>query len=76
MGKMSPLLREAVDRVSELPAAVQNRIARHIIGLDPLGLYGLDDEERAAIAEADAQIERGELLTDDEVAALFHELEV
>lgn len=41
------------------------------IGLEP---YILSDEERTDIEEALAEVERGEVASDEEVAALFDKL--
>jgi hypothetical protein len=67
------LLEQAFDKVSTLPDAQQDELA-HVL----LQLAGVDQppiqltpEEEADLAEADAEIARGELATTEEVRAMW-----
>jgi hypothetical protein len=62
-----------LELVSAWPAAAQDELVKCIADINAryTDIYRLDDEERAAIEKALAAVERGELATDDEVAAVF-----
>ena len=65
---------EAVfDRVRTWTPDQQERAAELLLVLEEEGrdIYVLDDEELAAVKEAEAQAARGEFLSDEEVEALF-----
>jgi hypothetical protein len=67
---MSSLLDQAIARVRELPVEKQELAAQALLAFAQhvkQGIYRLSPEERAAIAEARAQVQRGELATDAEV---------
>lgn len=70
---MTKLLEHAVETVRSLPAEVQDDLARTLLLLagkaEPV--IRLTAEERADLAEADAEIARDELATDDEIEALW-----
>ncbi len=61
------------ERVRTWPPERQERAAELLLILEKEGpdVYVLDDEELAAIEEAEAQAARGEFLSDEEVEALF-----
>ncbi len=70
---MARLLDHAVETVRGLPPEVQDDLARAL-----LQLAGQDQprirltlEERADLTEADAEIERGEFASDEEIKALW-----
>ena len=72
-GYMTRLLEQAVETVSALPAEMQDELARVLLQLagveqPPILLARGED---AGLAEAEAEIERGELATDDEVRAMW-----
>ena len=66
-------IEEIFERVRTWPAEQQERAAEFLLRLEEQGanVYVLDDEELAAIEEAEAQAARGEFLSDGEVEALF-----
>ncbi|MBR0874421.1 hypothetical protein JQ633_28980 [Bradyrhizobium tropiciagri] len=70
---MTRLLDQAIKTVSNLPDAEQDELARvmlQLAGVDQPPLQ-LTAEEEADLAEADAEIARGELATADEVRAMW-----
>jgi hypothetical protein len=70
---MTTLLDQAIERMRSLPPETQDDIARVLLRLagDSDTVYRLSAEEEADLIEADAQIARGELATDEEVEAVF-----
>ena len=70
---MTKLLEHAVETVRSLPAEVQDDLARTLLQLAGTDqpVIRLTAEERAELAEADAEIARGELATDAEIKALW-----
>jgi hypothetical protein len=66
---MSRLLEQAVATVSALPDEVQDEVARMLLAFAGIEQppIPLTPEEEADLAEADAEIARGELGTDEEV---------
>jgi len=70
---MTRLLEQAFDTVSSLPEAEQDELARvmlQLAGVDQPPLE-LTAEEKADLAEADAEIARGELATAQDVRAMW-----
>jgi hypothetical protein len=70
---MTRLLEQAVATVSALPDEMQDEVARMLLayaGIEQPRIQ-LTPEEEADLAEADAEIERGELATDEEVRAMW-----
>ena len=70
---MTRLLEQAVATVSALSDEVQDEVARMSLafaGIEQPPIQ-LTPEEEADLAEADAEIERGELATDEEVRAMW-----
>jgi hypothetical protein len=70
---MTKLLQEAIERVLQLPEAVQDEAAEILLSVaskraEPVYL---DDETRKAVREGKAQASRGEFASDDEMAAFF-----
>ncbi len=70
---MTELLDRAVERVRALSPEKQDEFARVLMSLASEGeeIYRLTPEEEADLIEAEAEIERGEIATDAEVAAVF-----
>jgi hypothetical protein len=70
---MTELLKYAVETARGLSAEMQDDIARTLLQL--LGraapLYQLSEEDRADLADADAEIERGDFASEAEVKALW-----
>lgn len=70
---MTRLLEQAMETVSVLPDDVQDELARILLqfaGLDQPPIQ-LTAEEDADLAEADAEVSRGEFATDEEIAAMW-----
>jgi hypothetical protein len=70
---MTRLLEQAIETVSALPDDVQDELARILLqfaGVEQAPIQ-LTAEEEADLAEADAEILRGEFATDDEVRATW-----
>ena len=70
---MTRLLEQAFDKVSTLPDAQQDELARvmlQLAGVDQPPIQ-LTPEEEADLEEADAEIARGELATAEEVRAMW-----
>ena len=70
---MASLMDQAIDALRHVPADRQDEVARTVMqfaGLDQ-PVYELTPEERADIAEAKAEIERGDFATEDEVRAIW-----
>ena len=70
---MTKLLQKALEKLSALPDERQDELAQMLILVaekeqEP---YVLTPEERAAVEEGLAEIERGELATDEDVAAVY-----
>ncbi len=70
---MTELLKQAIARVRTFPAETQDDFARVLLRLagEEERVYRLTSEEEADLAEADAEILRGDLATDAEVDAVF-----
>jgi hypothetical protein len=76
---MTQLLDDAVIAVRRLPPEMQDRIARAMLALagdESDEAYVLTPEEEAAIAEADAEIARGEGIGGTELQAFWRSLGV
>ena len=71
MGELSKRMVEAFKMAGGLPEAEQEEIADYLLNVLSSEIYVLSDDERAAIAEADAQIASGDLMPDAELAALY-----
>jgi hypothetical protein len=70
---MTRLLEQAMETVSVLPDDVQDELARMLLlfaGVDQPPIQ-LTAEEDADLAEADAEVLRGEFATDEEIAAIW-----
>ncbi|MGY8664747.1 hypothetical protein Q3C01_20655 [Bradyrhizobium sp. UFLA05-109] len=70
---MTRLLDEAFSKVSVLPDSEQDELARALLelaGVDQPAIQ-LTEAEEADLAEAEAEIARGELATADEVRAMW-----
>lgn len=73
LSTMTKLLEQAVDSVRSLPAEVQDELARLLLQVagEEQPVIRLTSEERADLAEADAEIARGEFATDEQVRAIL-----
>lgn len=70
---MTKLLEHAVDSVRTLPPEVQDELARLLLQVagEEQPVILLTPEERADLAEADAEIARGEFATDEQIRAIL-----
>lgn len=73
---MIKVLESLIDRVAALPKEAQEEVVRSVVEIEQrhTGVYRLDDEERADILAALEEVGRGEVATDEEVAAVFRRL--
>jgi hypothetical protein len=75
---MTRLLEQTIATVSALPDEVQDEVAHILLafaGIEQPPIQ-LTPEEEADLAEADAEIARGELSTDEEVRAICAKYEL
>ena len=70
---MTKLLERAVDSVRALPPEVQDELARLLLQVagEEQPVIQLTPEERADLAEADAEIARGEFATDERMRSIL-----
>ncbi|HYW61923.1 MAG TPA: hypothetical protein VE865_01845 [Bradyrhizobium sp.] len=70
---MAEVLERAVETLRNLPAELQDDLARilHQLAGHDQPVVPLTADERADLAEADAEIARGELATDADLRALW-----
>ena len=70
---MTKLLKEALEKVSQLPDERQDELARMLIdtAASDLSPYMLSDKERAEIEKALGEADGGEFASDAEVAAMW-----
>jgi hypothetical protein len=70
---MTKLLDAAIDRVRQLPPEAQDELAAAMLHFAEMDVRGvpLTPEEKIAIAEAEAQLVRGERVSDSELAAFW-----
>ena len=62
-----------IERIGTWPEELQEEAVRSLLALEArhIGAYRLSDDEREAIEEGLAQADRGEFVSDDDVAAFF-----
>ena len=70
---MTKMMKEAIAVLEELPEDRQEVLARAILDYasDDDGIYHLTDYERREVSAGLAEIERGEIASDAEVAAVY-----
>ncbi|MDR6818906.1 hypothetical protein J2X76_004088 [Neorhizobium sp. 2083] len=71
---MTKLLDRAIEAARELPAEMQDEIAEILLrfmGEDDGDVYQLTPEEEADLEEADREIERGEVVGEEEVRTIL-----
>jgi predicted RNA-binding Zn ribbon-like protein len=70
---MTKLLERAVDSVRTLPPEVQDELARLLLQVagEEQPVIRLTPEERADLADADAEIARGEFATDEQMRSIL-----
>ena len=73
LSTMTKLLEHAVDSVRALPPEVQDELARLLLQVagEEQPVIRLTPEERADLAEADAEIARGEFATDEQMRSIL-----
>ena len=73
LSTMTKLLEHAVDSVRALPAGVQDELARLLLQVagEEQPVIQLTAEERADLAEADAEIARGEFATVERIRSML-----
>lgn len=73
IGAMNKKLETLLDLVSTWPEAAQDELMKSIADIEARhgSVYRLSEEEKAAIENALAAVDRGEIATDEEMAALF-----
>jgi predicted transcriptional regulator len=76
--RMTKIIREAIEALRDLPEERQETIARAILDYASHddGVYHLTDVERAEVRAGLAEIERGEIASDDEVRAVYERIGV
>jgi hypothetical protein len=67
--KVECLIRE----VSELPDDAQEELVQSLVAIraEHLGIYHVDDEERAALARSAEDVRHGRFASDDEIEGMF-----
>ena len=75
---MTKMIKEAIEVLRELPEERQETIARAILDYASRdqGVYHLTDAERAEMRAGLAEIEQGEIATDEEVRAVYKRIGV
>jgi predicted transcriptional regulator len=75
---MTKMMKEAIEVLRELPEERQETIARAIIDYasHDEGVYHLTDAERAEVRAGLAEIERGQIATDEEVRGVYKRIGV
>lgn len=68
---MTKLVEQAVAAISQLPPETQDDLARLMLALAESAPTPLAPDEAAAIAEAEAQIERGERVPAETIQAFW-----
>jgi hypothetical protein len=67
------LVETLLERVADWPQEAQAELVKSIVDIETkhFGVYELNEDERAAVEEAQAQAVRGEFVPDDVMAAFF-----
>jgi hypothetical protein len=68
---MTKLVEKAMDAISKLPPETQDDLARFMLALAAGAPERLTPEEAAAIAEAEAEIARGERVAPEAIQAFW-----
>jgi hypothetical protein len=73
---MTDVLEHLIDRVAKLPQAAQDEIVRSVLEIERrhTGVYRLDDDERADILAALAEVDRGEVASEAEAHTVLERL--
>ena len=74
--RMTKLLEQALDAVRRMPAEAQDAIAQAMLSMAEIGeAEEVDEEHREAVMEGMEQAERGEFVSDEDVAVAFRRFE-
>jgi hypothetical protein len=68
---MTKLMEQAVAAIGRLPPETQDDLARFVLELATAAPVPLTSDEAAALAEADAEIERGERVPPEVIEAFW-----
>jgi predicted transcriptional regulator len=70
---MNKRLETLIERVSALPEEAQEELLDHVAAIEAResGVYRLTDEEKAAVKKGLEAAERGEFVSDEDMAAFF-----
>jgi hypothetical protein len=68
---MTKLVEQAIAAISKLPPDTQDELARLMLALASEAPIALTEEEAAAIAEAEAEIGRGERVSQETIQAFW-----
>jgi predicted transcriptional regulator len=70
---MNKRLETLIERVSALPEEAQDELLDHVALIEARrsGVYHLTDDERAAVKKGLEAAERGEFVSDEDMAAFF-----
>jgi hypothetical protein len=73
---MTDVLEHLIERVAKLPQAAQDEIVRSVLEIESrhTGVYRLDDDERADILAALAEVDLGDVASDADAQAIFDRL--
>lgn len=70
---MNKRLETVLDRVSTWPEEAQEELIDHILAIEAKrsGIYRLSDDERAGVRKGLEAADRGEFVSDEDMAAFF-----
>ncbi len=70
---MNKRLETLLDRVSTWPEEAQEELLQHVIDIEAkhVGVYRLNDDERACVRRGLEEMRQGRFATDEEVEAVF-----
>jgi hypothetical protein len=73
---MNKVLENLIERVAVLPKEAQEEVVRSVLEIEQrhIGVYELDDEERADLLQALEEVKRGDVAEDDKASALLRRL--
>ena len=73
MNAKALILDALVERVTSWPAEAQEEAVNSLLSIEArlVGTYQMSDDERSAVLEGLAQADRGEFVSDGEMAAFF-----
>ena len=69
---MTKLVEQAIAAIRKLPPDTQDDLARFMLALAANSPTPLTEEEAAAVAEAEAEIARGERVAPEAIQAFWH----